>query len=151
LSINNPGEVSLYLEQLVNIATFDPIPTDDIYEQTNLFDFQWTNIEPTCKAFINIGYEDRVFITALGSGYIFIIIFAMIISFQEFFECCQSKLILKILKYVKIKGYYRNIMIRFMIEGYIDLFISSLLNTENSYLFKVKGNFGLKGNLTYSD
>jgi hypothetical protein len=142
----------LYLEQLINIATFDPIPTNEIYEYFDIFDFQWTNKEPTCKAFLNIGYEDRVFITALGSGYIFIIIFAMIISYQEFFECCKfSRILMKILKYIKIKGYYRNMMIRFMIEGYIDLFISALINTENAYLFKVDGNFGLNGNLTKSD
>jgi hypothetical protein len=39
LSINNPGMVSLYLEQLINIATFDPIPTDVIYENIDIFDF----------------------------------------------------------------------------------------------------------------
>ena len=81
LSINNPAEVSLYLEQLVNIATFDPIPTDTLYDQFDIFDFQWTNKEPTCQAFITLGYEDRVFINALGSGYVFICLFAMIISF----------------------------------------------------------------------
>ena len=81
LSINNPAEVSLYLEQLINIASFDPIPTDILYDQFNIFDFQWTNKEPTCQAFVTIGYEDRVFINALGSGFIFICLFAMIISF----------------------------------------------------------------------
>ena len=77
--------------------------------------------------------------------------FGAIISFQEFFECCKFRLITRVRKYVKIKGYYRNLMARFLLEGYIDLFISSLINTENSYLFDTPGNFGINGNLTYSD
>ena len=42
-------------------------------------------------------------------------------------------------------------VVRFMLEGYIDLFIASLLNTENGYLFDVPGNFGYNGNLTFGD
>jgi len=42
-------------------------------------------------------------------------------------------------------------MVRFLLEGYIDLFIGSLLNTENAYLFSIKDNFGYYGNLTYGD
>ena len=56
-----------------------------------------------------------------------------------------------IIKYIQIKGYYRNMMLRFVLEAYIDLFIASLINNENAYLFYVQGNFGYYGNLTYSD
>ena len=62
-----------------------------------------------------------------------------------------SLTIKRILKYIKIKGYYRNMVVRFMVEGYIDIFIASLLNTENVYLFHVPGNFGYNGNLTFAD
>ena len=42
-------------------------------------------------------------------------------------------------------------MIRFILEGYIDLLIAALINTENTYMFKIKENWGRNGNLTHSD
>jgi hypothetical protein len=39
----------------------------------------------------------------------------------------------------------------FIYGTYIDLLISAFINTENEYLFDIPGNFGLDGNLNYSD
>jgi hypothetical protein len=58
---------------------------------------------------------------------------------------------MRIVNFIRITGYYRNMMLRFVLEAYIDLFIASLINTENAYLFNVQGNFGMNGYLTHSD
>jgi len=43
------------------------------------------------------------------------------------------------------------VMILFMLEGYIDLLIGALINTENDYLFLVADNWGPYGHLNFSD
>jgi hypothetical protein len=50
-----------------------------------------------------------------------------------------------------VEGYIRVTIITFIIEGYIDLFLSGLINTENLYLFEFKENWGFGGNLSISD
>jgi hypothetical protein len=39
MSVNNPGVVNFYLEQLVDLAGFDPIPLDKVLEFLEIFDF----------------------------------------------------------------------------------------------------------------
>jgi len=41
MNVNNPSHVNFYLGVIVEIAGFDPIPMDMLYE--NVLDFQWTN------------------------------------------------------------------------------------------------------------
>ena len=39
LSVNPPGQVSFYLDILIFIVTFDPVPMDIIYELAPVWDF----------------------------------------------------------------------------------------------------------------
>jgi len=57
---------------------------------------------------------------------------------------------MKIYDWVKIDK-VSPVMILFMLEGYIDLLLGALINTENDYLFLVADNWGFGGNLNYSD
>ena len=66
--------------------------------------------------------------------------------------CCKETRVLKyIYKVFEVDGYLRTQFLRFMLEGYIDLFLTAIVNTENFYLFDVPTNFGWNGNLTKSD
>ena len=38
MNVQHPGQVTFYLETLVEIATFDPIPVDMVYD-AGMFDF----------------------------------------------------------------------------------------------------------------
>ena len=134
----------------MEIATFDPIPVDMFYELTGLFDFQWTAAPPSRESFTRIGI-DRVYVNTLGS----MILFVASIFFSQatiYLLCCfkSNHYVRKIYNFAKIDG-LRPMMILFMLEGYIDLLIGALINTENDYLFLVSENWGPDGNLNWSD
>ena len=42
LTLNSPAQISLYLEVMVELIGFDPIPVDIFYDAVDLFDFEWT-------------------------------------------------------------------------------------------------------------
>ena len=46
LTLNCPAQISMYLEVMVELIGFDPIPVDMFYEAVDLFDFEWTSNEP---------------------------------------------------------------------------------------------------------
>ena len=151
MNVQHPGPVTFYLETLVEIATFDPIPVDIVYEATGLFDFQWTAAEPSREPFTRIGV-DRVMVNTLGSMIIALVQVAFSQATVMLLGCFTfNHFVRKIYRLVKIDGSLKPIMILFMLEGYIDLLIGALLNTENDYLFLVADNWGPNGNLNYSD
>ena len=57
----------------------------------------------------------------------------------------------KLYNFFRIDGPLRPLIILFYLEGYLDLLIGALINTENDYLFLVSSNWGPNGNLTFSD
>jgi len=44
MSVISPSQVNSYLAVIVELATFDPIPMEQIYAVIPIFDFQWTNL-----------------------------------------------------------------------------------------------------------
>jgi len=76
MNVQHPGHVNFYLETLVEIATFDPIPVDIVYDW-GLFDFQWTSVEPSREAFTRIGL-DRIYVMTLGS--MMLVLISVVIS-----------------------------------------------------------------------
>lgn len=72
LTVNNPGMVTFYLETLVTIVSFDPIPSDILFEIMPIWEFQFTQSSPNIESFERIGVEDRIFINVLGSLILFI-------------------------------------------------------------------------------
>ena len=152
MNVNLPAPVASYTEKLITVATFDPIPMDIIYDYFEIFDFQWTQQEPSVKTYAPIGYEDCVFVLALGSMFLSLLIFVFCITATEFTDCFKYNNMMRSLgRRLKVKGYYRVYVIVFLLEGYIDLFISALINLDNEFLLHVPGNFGINGNLTKSD
>ena len=93
-----------------------------------------------------------MFVLALGSMFLWMFIFMICVILPNFTDCFKfNNLIRQFGKKFKITGYYRVYVIVFLLEGYIDLFISALINLDNEHFLHVPGNFGLYGNLNKSD
>ena len=73
--VNTPGQVSFYLEVLIMVCTFDPLPMDLIYEVAPVWSFDWVNAETNRGSFSRIGLEDRNIINVMGSMVVFIFLF----------------------------------------------------------------------------
>ena len=75
MKVNAPGQVSFYLEVLIFVCTFDPLPMDIIYELVPIFEFDRVNMETDRSVFPRIGLEDRNIIYVLGSLFVFLSFF----------------------------------------------------------------------------
>lgn len=78
LSVNAPGQVSFYLEVLIFVCTFDPIPMDIILTIFPLWNFDYTSAENEHEIFYRLGIEDRNFVNVLGS--LILLIFVYVIT-----------------------------------------------------------------------
>lgn len=87
MNVNLPAPVTSYTEKLIVVATFDPIPMDIVYEYFEIFDFQWTQRAPSVTTFAPIGYEDCIFVLALGSMFLWMCIFLVCITVTNFTDC----------------------------------------------------------------
>lgn len=152
MSVINPSHVNYYLEIIVKIATFDPLPLDIFYEDLNIVSFNWVDLSTTRENFARIGVKDRNFLKTLGSLIfpILLLVFSQLIVFSiGLFTHYRS--IKKLHKYLSLNGPLRPILILFFLECYLDLLIGGLINTENDYLFNVSGNWGVGGYLSFGD
>ena len=141
------------MEFLINIATFEALPMEEIYEYVlPIWDFQWTSAAPKYSSFERIGMEDRVFINALGSMFVFMMGFFLqifltgvlyMLNFYPWVDWLYKK--------VKIDMSFKLITFSFYYGAYIDLLIGAYINAENWGLYFVPFNFGFSGNLNYSD
>ena len=152
LSLNNPGQVSLYLEVLVELIGFDPIPIDMISDYLGIFDFEWTNEPPTRESLGTIGFEDRIFIYILGSVFLFLSYYVLtqIASFLISFWKDHYR-VRPIYNFLNIETPKTQIMILFYLEIYTELLIGAFINNENLPLIDIPSNWGLGGNLNTSD
>lgn len=75
LNVNAPGQVSFYLDILIFVCTFDPIPMDIIYEILPFWSFDKINIETDRFVFGRIGLEDRNIVNVMGSLFLFVFVF----------------------------------------------------------------------------
>ena len=75
MRVNAPGQVSFYLEVLILVCTFDPIPMDVIYETADFWDFDRVNMDTDKVVFPRLGLEDRNIINVLGSAFLFMACF----------------------------------------------------------------------------
>lgn len=67
-------------------------------------------------------------------------------------SCCEDICVLKYFyNFFKVEGYLRTQFIKFVLEGFFDLFLISIVNFENFYLFNYSSNWGIEGNLTFGD
>jgi hypothetical protein len=153
MTVNAPGQVSFYLEVLIFVCTFDPIPMDVIYEVFPFFAFEKVTAANDIDVFSRIGLEDRSIISVMGSMFLFLgmfvvsqIIFQVLGIFKQY-----SRRVSKVMEYLTLESAYRTIIIIFFLETYLDLTLGGMLNTENDYLLDDPANWGPRGLLTKSD
>lgn len=154
LSVNPPGQISFYLDILIFIVTFDPVPMDIIYEVAPVWHFDVVEeANDTNGLFSRIGIEDRNILGVLGSLFLFMTMFVVSQVLFQLLHICKkySPRVRRILEFLKIETAYRTIMIIFFTETYIDLLLGGLVGSENFHLFMDPENWGTKGNLTMSD
>lgn len=152
MTLNAPGQVSLYLQVLIYVCTFDPIPMDVIDGMFPFFSFEKVTAANNIDAFSRIGLKDRSIITVLGSLILFMAMFVLtqvIYHILNIFS--QIKYVRKVMAYFTLKSAYRTLVILFFLEIYMDLTLGGMLNTENDYLLDDSFNWGPRGMLTKSD
>ena len=117
LSVNSPGQVSLYFDVLIYVCTFDPIPMDIIYLVFPIWNFDKVSLENNVGVFSRIGMEDRNIIGVLGSLILFIFIFFISQAIYQILRPFRpySHRVRKVIKYVSIESAYRSVIIRFFL------------------------------------
>ena len=82
--------------------------------------------------FNDIGFSSRNYVSAMGSLFIFMLVFlASQVAAKLLYHCKKTHQVNKLRLWLKIPGFYRAAVIRFLLEGYIEFFIAALLNWEN--------------------
>ena len=153
MRVNAPGQVSFYLDVLIFVCTFDPIPMDIIYEIFPMMTFDAVSNPNERSVFARIGIEDRNIIIVLGSMILFMAFFVLTQAVYQALNPFRqySKWVRRIIPYFTPSAAYRTIIMIFLLEAYLDLTLGGLVNTENDYLLEDPDNWGPRGNLTKSD
>ena len=130
LALNNiafPGNVAFFYSYLFNIAAFDFLPTDDIFD----WFFVFKSSEPVTARFEALGYETKYFVKNMGTVFIVGVIFAILLPLTLFLYVLNA--IVNISVTEKVANWmYRmvcwNPILRFLIESYIFIAISCCIN-----------------------
>jgi heme A synthase len=103
--------------------------------------------------FGRLAMTDRNIISVLGSIYVFGFIFIVIQLVYQLGKLFKplSHRVRRLVKYLSTESAYRTIMIVFLIEVYLDILLGGLLNTENDFLLDNPDNWGINGDLNFSD
>lgn len=99
-----------------------------------VFDFEYSD-EPNNErsvGFEQLGYETKNFIRNSGSLFILAFLFLVNIVLQTvlYFLSLLNKRFTSLYEKVKLSEHIYQLLIRFLLEGYIDLFLGSLLSIE---------------------
>jgi len=131
ISIVFAANISMMINYIMEIATFDLIDTDDVYEE--VFNMS-IDEEPYTESFSDMGYETNNII--LNMGTVFLVIFSNILAFAVILIfrimqrcCCKARL-----KKYADKLYNTlvwNGVIRLVLEGYLEFTVICFL----SYLY----------------
>jgi hypothetical protein len=150
LTVSNPGHVNFYMNTLISLGSFDPIPLGKFYE-LGWPKFEWVSVKPTRSNFARLGI-DRNFVFTLGTSIIALVGFGLsqLVTYS-LAGCTEDWRIRRIYNYFKFDGPARVFFILFVLEMYIDLVMGGLVNMENWYLLDVPGNFGPNGHLPLGD
>ena len=135
------------------ICTFDPIPIDILFDNVDIFYFDYTFIATDRDVMTRIGLEDRNFVYVLGSLFLFVVLFFVGQLVYLLLNLCKeySFMAKKWAKKLKLEASYRTITMIFFLETFMDLLLGGLINTENDYLISDSRNWGPNGALTKSD
>ena len=130
-----PANINMFLTVLINIATFDVIPMiDDINEA--LFDFEHLDdaIGRDSLGWDALDFETKNFTTNSGSLFFIVLLFIIQKIAMVFVKILAKRYATMTFYYRKWKAQIdiRQVISRFIIEGYIELFLCSLLCLELS-------------------
>mmetsp|Transcript_5879 Transcript_5879/g.9511 ORF Transcript_5879/g.9511 Transcript_5879/m.9511 type:complete len:175 (-) Transcript_5879:2578-3102(-) len=89
-------------------------------------------MSPLIDKFNDIGFSSRNYVSAMGSLFLFMNIWIVTQGTAKVLRPFRKYRILNRFRlYLKQPGFLRSSIIRFLLEGYIEFFIASLLNWEN--------------------
>ena len=77
LGIHLPESSEKVVENTLVFASFDLLPTEQIYEKLEL---ELTEEEEPSKKFVDTGYESKNFVTNAGSLFIFFMLFMLLLT-----------------------------------------------------------------------
>lgn len=129
-NISLPINSYIVSKTLANVASFDVIPTQFIYFEA--FDFKRTYIP---NRFEMIGLDGNNFL--MNSGTLFLVFISWFLTVPLYFcaKLCtntlraeKAKVVLRIVS----RWIFFNYLIRVLLESYVDLTLTSLLNLKNA-------------------
>jgi len=119
--------VAFLYSYLLNIAAFDVLPTDDIFD----WFFEFKSSEPVTEKFGALGYETKYFVKNMGTVFIVGVIFVILLVLTLFLHVLNK--IVNISVTEKVANWmYRmvcwNPILRLLIESYIFIALSCCIN-----------------------
>ena len=78
LSINQPGQVGLFIKKLVRVVSFDLISLEWLNKQVGLLSFNLVALPNDREWFSKIGLKDRNILTAMGTMFLVLVIYAFL-------------------------------------------------------------------------
>ena len=129
IKVNYPGNARLINDKFIEIATFDIMPTDDIYPE--LLDFELDEEEPLNDNWDSCDFGTGVFIMNMGSLYLvflYLIFCFTILGFGKLSCCKNTKCLRKIIDYFSGDLLW-NPVLEFIVQSYIEIAFSVILQT----------------------
>ena len=129
-ALNNiaiPGNVAFLYSYLLNIASFDFLPTDDIFD----WFFVFKSSEPVTEKFGALGYETNYFVKNMGTVFIVGVILAILLVVTLFLYVLNAIFNLSVTEKVANRMYRMvcwNPILRFLIESYMLIALSCCIN-----------------------
>lgn len=123
--ITFPSLSQQMVEDLITIATFDVMPSDDVFQAT----LDPPEQEQDNEKFAEIGYESSWMIINLGTMFLSFVIMLFIPVLLLLVKPCKHKSLWLNKKYTNtLNALHGNMFIRFLIEGSLDIAICIVLN-----------------------
>ncbi len=130
ISVNVPGMASQYNNMVLGFSQLDILPSDEIYN--NVFSFD-DNDEALNPYFDKLGYSSKYSVRNMGSTFIFFLgyLFLYIILIISYY-----------LNFKKVFNYLKEILVwngglRFCIQQYLQIFLSSCINLSSVDMKKI--------------
>lgn len=122
-----PGNAAHFYRNLLNVASFDVFPTDDFFDW--IFNFKAS--EPVTARFGALGYETKFFVKNMGTLFIVGVIFVLLLitipclkGMNAIVYCSSNE---RVTDWLQSQLCW-NTILRFLIESYILIAISSFIN-----------------------
>jgi len=125
LGVVVPANASIFLSALFQVAGFDALPTDDMYDF--LFDI---DEEPISANFDTLGYSTRQFLYNVGSLGLLILFFLPFLAMVYIFKYMPCETLTKFSAKQRNKIFF-NDLFSFLLESYMMLAVCVCVNLTN--------------------